>query len=363
MLPTLKVQQLLKSIFQPAPALRIQTAKLLLGKKKATIVDVGATGGLDPRWENLRGLIQFITFDPDSRASFSEADSDIQNYQLAVGAAKEDRTLFLTRFPNASSFYAPNMDVLNLFENARDHEIVGTISLPVDKLDDLVANSKVDFIKTDAEGADLEILKGSCDILANSCLGIQAEVQFLERNIGSPKFCETNAYLETFGFDLYHLQRACFYKDKRRSVTTRGQMVFANAIYFKSEAAFLQLLSGQDPTQRRDTIGRLLLLLLVYRAHDTALLRIKQAHEKQFVNDDDALLLSNAVASCIGQGRWLVFGATARMAASLAVYLLLLPSKRYRPGALRNVKRQLAIFLDFLAGFTASEYQGREDAN
>ena len=44
-----------------------------------------------------------------------------------------------------------------------------------------------DFLKVDVEGADLEVIKGGERSLID-CLGIKIEVQFKERNIGSPCF-------------------------------------------------------------------------------------------------------------------------------------------------------------------------------
>jgi len=74
----------------------------------------------------------------------------------------------------------------------------------------------VDLIKIDAEGAELEILKGAGNLLSNSCI-VVSEIRFTNKLNGSPPFSNLIDYLNTKNFDLYDLD---IYRCSRKVLPT-----------------------------------------------------------------------------------------------------------------------------------------------
>ena len=71
------------------------------------------------------------------------------------------------------------------------------------KLDTLVRDLNIplpDLIKIDAQGAELDILKGATETLKH-CKDIIIELQHVDYNKGAPKYQEVTAYLNSLGFE------------------------------------------------------------------------------------------------------------------------------------------------------------------
>jgi FkbM family methyltransferase len=71
-------------------------------------------------------------------------------------------------------------------------------------LDNIVCENKwqlPDLIKIDVQGAELDVLKGAGQTIAN-CTDIILEAQHVDYNEGAPKFEEVKEYLESIGFEM-----------------------------------------------------------------------------------------------------------------------------------------------------------------
>jgi FkbM family methyltransferase len=81
----------------------------------------------------------------------------------ALSDSSREIDFYLCKKQTVSSVYSPNRDFLDNFPEADRFDIVKKIQLQTDTLDNqLDANgiSGVDFIKVDAQGHELPILKG-----------------------------------------------------------------------------------------------------------------------------------------------------------------------------------------------------------
>jgi FkbM family methyltransferase len=242
-----------------------------------TIVDVGAVFGPDRRWIELgERTCRFLTFEPDQRSLETHTDDgpfEMLALSTALSDHKGQRTLHLTAGPFASSLYPPNKAVLGDFGPWPWHVSAGVDEVSVDRLDDCLAalpNWVPDFIKTDVEGADLDVLKGAENALT-TVLGVQIEASFVERNVGAPLFADIDIFLRAHGFSLVQLIREHWIRtNKVFGPRSRPQLIWGDVIYFQSGSAFCARLSGSTDESREILLTKYVALLLVHGYHDFA---------------------------------------------------------------------------------------------
>ena len=136
-----------------------------------------------------------------------------------------------------------------------------------------------DFIKLDAEGAELDILKGGAEAVASQrLLGVLSEIRLHAEINGSPPFSSLDAFLRSQGFSLYdlsvnhHSRTALPYPQladyrlpsgKRfYAYTTHGQLQDGDALYFRD------LFGGTDLDPVR--LLKICALLEIYSLNDCA---------------------------------------------------------------------------------------------
>ncbi len=229
-----------------------------------TLVDVGSMGGLEPEWSWLKdeGLLKTVGFEPDER-EFAKLRSDdravFHPFALSTepGRALE---LHVAREPGKTSLFPPNMDLLRRFPKPERFETVRTISLPaasVRTLDGVV--TAADFVKLDTQGSELSILQGG-EKLLKGVLGLKVEVEFLELYCGQPLFADVDAFLRARGFELADLRRVYWKRAEFTAFPGKGQLVFGDALYFKSV----------DAAMDKDTALKFAALCLLYGMRDLA---------------------------------------------------------------------------------------------
>ena len=224
-------QNYLKNLILARP-LNSQSFKKYFLNKKLVIADVGSTGGLSFLWNEINNYILCYSFDPDKRAD-EKSNENVENHATALWSSNTEKTLYLTKFPDASSLYAPNQKILDSFLNADAHHVEKKVLINTKTIDGICKKKKLpDFIKIDAEGADLEILKGAKTSLNKNCIGIQIEVQFIERNTGSPLFSEVDGFLRNAGYWIMDLKKESWIRDNSfYNVTSKPQLIWGDAVY------------------------------------------------------------------------------------------------------------------------------------
>jgi FkbM family methyltransferase len=254
----------------PRLAARLATAPM-------RVIDVGGAMGPDRRWAKLpSGSVRFMTFEPDARSQNDGFVQEGQNLTVPIGLADKpgERTLHLTEGPFASSLYRPNEYVLRDFAIWPWYTPAGLANIEVDTLDACVARLpdwRPDFVKVDAEGADLDVLKGGRRTL-ETAFGVQIEVAFARRNVGAPLQAEMDLWLRDAGFAPYLLIREHWVRANRiHGALSQPQLVWADAVYFRDRAWTLKQVAGAasaEEAERRLCV--ILAILLAYNAHDYA---------------------------------------------------------------------------------------------
>lgn len=241
------------------------------------LVDVGASGGVQQNWLSARKFLNVIGFEP-SEKGFHElpARQDVQTTYLnsAVFREKGEQKFYFARHHEKSSIYPPNMSLLSQFPDAERFETVEEANLQVDTLDNQLGDNgidRVDFIKLDTQGSELGILQGSIQALQKT-IGLEIEVEFAEMYKGQPLFADVDAFMRQQGFALFDLKPFYWKRAKGHKLgNEQGQLIFADALYFKEIEVFQASLSNVDSDiDAKRQVLRALAIFFLYGYFDVA---------------------------------------------------------------------------------------------
>jgi len=164
------------------------------------ILDVGANVGQSAR--KFREAFPEATihcFEPvrrvfDELVAHLRQDSRTVCHRIAMGSQAGTATIYLTPHSTTSSMIAPD-------------DSVGSETVPVTTLSDFAereAIAKVDLLKVDAEGFDLEVLRGAESLLRSERIKfVLVEVGFTPGDQRHVLFDEVRSLLAPFGFKLF----------------------------------------------------------------------------------------------------------------------------------------------------------------
>ena len=228
--------------------------KLLNHHHHLVIVDIGASGGIDPRWSKTTEFYKGILFEPDPR-EFDVLKKNSDNNLIVINSALSDSNkeieFHLCKKQEVSSVYPPNFNFLNKFADSERFNVEKIIHLNADTLDNQLKKEgidEVDFIKIDTQGYELSILKGSSNCIEN-IVGLEVEVEFEPLYVGQPLFSEVDNYVKENGFILADLKRYYWKRKNNKNTGNRkGQIIFGDALYFKSPE---QILSSSNISQEK----------------------------------------------------------------------------------------------------------------
>ena len=133
------------------------------------------------------------------------SDLGLVIHPAAIGRCRETRRVHLANHPMCTSLYRPNEELMREFNNLevaylRDISEVETRSL--DELAEEGCFGRVDFIKIDIQGAELDAFQGATKAL-RSTLGIVTEVEFSPIYEDQPLFGDVDRELRSRGF-IFH---------------------------------------------------------------------------------------------------------------------------------------------------------------
>ena len=245
------------------------------------LVDVGARGGLKKNWASASRHLRMLGFEPDANEyqRLADAGQASSPSRIFLNTALADRhgplQLHIARDAGLSSVFEPNRTFLDAFPDAKRFDIVDTRTVAADTLDHQLRErslTDVDFIKVDTQGSELLVLQGASDTLASAMFGVEVEVEFAPVYRDQPLFAEVDQYLRGRGYHLFDL-RPVYWKRAvgRYAGGPRGQIAWADALYFRTPSAFAATLASLPPDLARSKVLRALSISLLYGYSDLAL--------------------------------------------------------------------------------------------
>jgi len=214
-----------------------------LNSSPIIILDIGSRGGPHRRWYPLKGIARFFGFEPDAsecrRLNSAQYPVDAEFLPYALG--REDgktESLSITRQPGCSSLYKPDLPFLKQFYYGPNLEVEREVSVQVRCLDGVreIQNARVDAIKIDTQGYELEILRGAKDTLRAVKL-VELEVEFSAMYTHQPLFADVDVFMRDQGFFLLGLRRTSWRRIHPEDCPIRthagGQIIHGDVLYAK----------------------------------------------------------------------------------------------------------------------------------
>jgi len=283
-----------------APMASYVVQRGIFRQRPVGLVDVGARGGYDQAWDVFQDQLQVIGFEPEPEecaALNEQSPPNVRYLPFALGAREETRTFFTAAFSGSSGLCGGDTEFIHRFFEGDNQRTVRAASVSVHPLDAVLREhglESVDFLKTDCEGADLEVLIGAERTLRDvNTLGVLTEVWFQKqaRECGYT-FVDVHEYLSSHGFllfdlDAYRYNRKAmpypFLSDVRDEAgrliagqTTHGQVLRGDALYLRDYVG-LQSRTADDVSGEQ--VLKLACIFEVFGLNDCAAELILQRRE------------------------------------------------------------------------------------
>jgi FkbM family methyltransferase len=213
--------------------------------KKITIIDVGAQmlESSDHVYSPLVKSVptKIIGFEPlsDELEKRVKAERNVEIYSYMIGNGKK-RKFNITQFKPASSNLSPNFNFLNKFHAMNEMlKVEETIDVETIRLDEIKQIKDCDLLKLDVQGSELDILKGSKEILKDTCV-VYLEVEHSMLYEMQPLHSEIDIYLREAGFEFVDFRDPGYitYRENNRGYGG-SRRAWSDAIYFKNDNSII----------------------------------------------------------------------------------------------------------------------------
>ena len=237
-----------------------------LGDLRIGLVDVGARGGLEPRWRQIERNIKAFLFEPDerSRRDLVSIGYVEEIFPIGLGSIENTGTINLCQDPGVSSLLMPRHTFLSQFPNPKRFDVVANESINVSTLDKcLVArDDECDFIKIDTQGTELDILKGGESLLDSPIIGLEIEVEFIQLYEAQPLFGDVCSYLGGKGYEFFDFVNICRWEREKFSLF--GQAVFGDGLFLRPPETFRKILSDIPKDKARQKAKKYIAIVALY---------------------------------------------------------------------------------------------------
>lgn len=175
--------------------------------EKLQIIDVGAAAiNETPIYKNLFDLdLAYLSlFDGDERQLSKIRDTyghkNVALFNNFLFDGKKHNIYICSSNSGMTSLYKPRKEALEFFNNFSKFGSIHSIEkIKTYRIDDISKLNNIDFLKIDAQGAELEIIKNGKSKLSD-CLAIQLEMSFFSLYEDQPSFGEVDIYLRSIGY-------------------------------------------------------------------------------------------------------------------------------------------------------------------
>ena len=230
------IRSILKKIYQIKKNKKNNLLKKIASEtQKVTLLDIGSAGGIEPRWEPIKGELHYIGVEPNQRSSRELKNrSDFKKYEIVnsvIWSEKKEICFNLCNKPEVSSVFKPNLEFLDLFPDSKRFEIIRTVDFKSTTLDYELQEIEVDFAKIDIQGGELFALMGMENHLSR-CVGLEIEAEFALVYEGQPLFGDLQKYLQSNGFEF--IDFTSLHRWERNQLNNYGQCIFSDGLWMRT---------------------------------------------------------------------------------------------------------------------------------
>lgn len=283
----------------------------ILGGSDLIIADAGGAYGLPQHLATLDRIATVCLFEPHHPAAEElrreyQGRENIRVFGDALAKSDADRILYVTNVPTGSSLLKPGSAFAEDFGSPDYFYPLKEVPIKTRALAGVLRDAgllRVDAIKIDVQGAELEVLQGLGAGLEQDTLSVEMEVGFPGAYIDQPSFGTLDTFMMKAGFTLFDLRQvshhrhfngdADYYASKvfgvapgSRSLTKRT--VEADAVYFRRVDLLLARRNSAD-------VRRLTVLMCCYGFFIEALDLLDRADKANVLSAPEAPVCREAV--------------------------------------------------------------------
>ena len=250
-------------------------------ERRLSFLDIGARGGIEWPWKNFhKESISLVLVEPDSieakdlEKKLKDVDATVLPYALWRDESKQ--TLYLNNSLGTSSLYKSNKIFLDQFPDSTRFDVREIVDIDTRTIDSLANDNQIptiDFAKIDVQGAELAILEGGRDFFKNELIGLEVEVEFSEMYSGQPLFADIDKFIRNeLGLELWDLRKTYWKYNKGKDIpgSTKGRLIFGDALYLRSLSGLEQWLSTMSDEKASEKYSMLIVTSIAYGYLDYA---------------------------------------------------------------------------------------------
>lgn len=289
----------------------------ILGKQRFVAVDVGAANGLLPHWEILNRAAEVYQIEPRQDAC---ADLESTNLSMGLGETRHvicaavsgsdgPRTLYVANVPTGSSILrfetASEVDCGDYRNPNYLHPITEKV-ITTRRLSSLMRErneGRVDLVKLDIQGAELESLRGLGPEFLPNLLGAELEIGLHGLYPSEARFPAVEQFMDDNELELFDVRVARIRRPLRgnyggyetevfgvdaNSPTVAARIWEFDAIYFRKKSVLLA-------RGNADEIRRMAVVYATYNYYSEAYSLIDKAEQARIVDVEMADRLRQAI--------------------------------------------------------------------
>lgn len=238
-------------------------------KKPPVLLDIGASGSVQPEWKKIAKSSVCVGFDADRRdlAHVTNNEFGFRKFYMTnkIVAEKEGNTKFyLTKSPHCSSALPPNNDRLSDWSFSELFQVEKIVKLDAVCLPAILKKlslNYIDWFKSDSQGTDLRLLQSLDPEMISTLIVAELEPGIMDSYINEDKMHAVMAYMENYPFWMSDLvikgpQRISLsnLKNNFTNIEQRFFPCFQKNAAFWGEMTYLNTFERKEMLQKRDLL-------------------------------------------------------------------------------------------------------------
>lgn len=234
-----------------------------------TYFDIGSRGGLQDDLSPIAFAVDAVGFEPDPAEYARLQDAPSSPWKsftlLPTGVSGETgpRQLYIPEDPQSASLLEHDNAIGEKFDKPQFFRLRRTETVDTLSLSDALRQSgldRIDFLKIDIEGAELEVFRSSEALMAN-VLAVKTEVSFIPFRKDQPLAGEVGEFLRQNGFELMDIITPAHWR--RHGYLIHPYYSAESPPYSRAQIVQADYLLFRDPETLTDDTAALLRLSLI----------------------------------------------------------------------------------------------------